>query len=218
MLGNNEWEHLPTMKKIGLAFFLMLIQTSAGSETCPWLLPVKTADRRSWETVCLTPIGAFGLERKARPGIPAHLHTGVDIARPSDNYRHEPIYPAWCGKVISMRSDGPYGQVIVEHRVSGQKLWSAYEHLAGITVVPGDRVSPDKPMARFLTRKELNRWGWQFDHLHFEIFKIEPCPSQTTKRLPFYYFYTHNLSCYTRADLDRCYYDPETLLKAKWRL
>jgi hypothetical protein len=51
-----------------------------------WLLPIAAADRKTWHGVKLTRIGLFGLERKARPGIPAHLHTGTDIKRPKDNY------------------------------------------------------------------------------------------------------------------------------------
>ena len=35
-----------------------------------------------------------------------------------------------------------------------------------------ETVNPDKPIARFMNKQELNTHGWQFDHFHLEILKI----------------------------------------------
>jgi murein DD-endopeptidase MepM/ murein hydrolase activator NlpD len=163
----------------------------------------------------LTPIGAFGLERKARPGIPAHLHTGVDIARPSGNYRDEPVYPVGPGVVVSLRNDGPYAQLIVEHRLAdGTKVWSVYEHVSGIVCSLGDTVCPERPLARFMNRRELNRYGWQFDHLHFELLKASPRPRPLDPRLPCCRLMTYGLTCYTKEELEARYLDPIEFLGA----
>jgi len=83
------------------------------------LLPVDYGDRKDISRVQLTEIGEFGLMRKARVGIPAHFHTGIDIKRPGNNYHDEPIFPIAPGRVISKRTDGPYAQLIIEHNVNG---------------------------------------------------------------------------------------------------
>jgi hypothetical protein len=98
--------------------------------------------------------------RKARPGIASHLHTGIDIERPHSNY--EPIFPIAKGVVISKRDDGAFAQLIIEHSVKGKKVWTVYEHIAGIVPKLNDVVDPMNPIARFMTREELNRFGWQF--------------------------------------------------------
>ncbi len=81
-------------------------------------LPVNSQNRNILDPIELTEIGEFGLMRKARPNIPAHYHTGIDIKRPVKNYVNEPIYSIAEGIVISMRNDGPYAQVIIEHRTN----------------------------------------------------------------------------------------------------
>ncbi|HUI91888.1 MAG TPA: M23 family metallopeptidase [Chitinivibrionales bacterium] len=183
-----------------------------------WYLPIKLHDRQSLENVKLTQIGPFGLVRKARPGVPSHLHTGIDFRRPSDNYDDEPEYPASRGVVISLRSDGPFAQIIVEHRLNDSvKVWTVYEHIAGIMATLGDTVSPDKPMGRFMTKKELDKYGWQFDHLHFEVMKKSPVVLKPERRNPFRRFNTYALTCYTKKELDKVYYDPREFLKSIWR-
>ncbi len=166
----------------------------------------------------MTPIGRFGLLRKARPGVPAHLHTGVDIMRPVNNYDHEPIFPIGRGVVISLRDDGPFAQIIVEHELENHgTVWSVYEHIAGIMVSAGDPVSPYEPMARFMTRNELDRYGWQFDHVHLEVLKKRPRPLEPAPKTPFRFFGTYWGACYNRADLEKYYHDPGKFLQSKWR-
>ena len=173
------------------------------------LLPITDINRASIPSIQLTPIGAFGLSRKARPGVPKHLHTGIDIKRPIENYTDEPIFAITTGVVISMRNDGPYAQIIIEHKFKNEdRFWTVYEHVSGIRVFVGDSVSPLEPIARFMNRQELNRYGWQFDHFHFEILKVAPRPLKPKAKTPYRFFRTYNLECYNQSDLYRYYFNP----------
>lgn len=191
--------------------FLAALAVSAAAGP-GWRLPVDYHP----DSVRLTRIGQFGRLRRARPGIPAHLHTGVDIARSSRNYQNEPIYPVTRGRVVSRRDDGPYAQLIIEHGTeTDDTIWSVYEHIAGIACGLGDSADPDRPIARFMNRAELCRHGWQFDHLHLELMKAPPRLRDADPRLPFCRFTTYGLICYTREELAARYLDPLDFLGAK---
>jgi hypothetical protein len=184
----------------------------------PWYLPINLQNRRSLEKLTLTRIGAYGVVRKPRPGVPSHLHTGIDIKRPSENYVNEPVFPACRGVIISLRNDGPFAQVIVEHQLNNSvRVWTVYEHTAGITFALGDSVFPEKPFARFMNKKELNKLGWQFDHLHFEILRIPPAPLKPGPANPFRRFNTYGLTCYNREELNDAYYDPDEFYRNVWQ-
>lgn len=190
-------------------YIIMIYLTIAILFTANILLPINCKNRNDITEIQLTHIGQFGVMRKAREGVPAHFHTGIDIKRPGPNYNNEPIFPIAEGKIISKRTDGPYAQLIVEHNLKGLQFWTLYEHIAEIQVNVGDFVDPQKPIARFMNREELNRYGWQFDHLHFEMLKIQPQKLQPTPRHPDRYYGSYSLICYTPDDLERFYYDPE---------
>lgn len=172
------------------------------------LLPINCGNRNDISAIQLTEIGQFGELRKAREGVPAHYHTGIDIKRPGKNYQNEPIYPIAEGKVISKRTDGPYANIIIEHAIEGMRFWTLYEHVAAIGVSVGDRVSPLKPIARFMSREELNRYGWQFDHFHLEVLKVKPMPIKPDSKNPERYYNSYSLICYVPEDLEKYYYDP----------
>ena len=157
----------------------------------------------------LTEIGQFGRLRKARTGIRAHYHSGIDIKRPEDNdYSNTPIYTMAKGIVISRRDDGAYAQLIVEHSLNGKKIWTVYEHIAGIKVNVTDGVDTEKPIARFMNREELDRYGWQFDHVHFEILKVRPMALKINPIHPQRFFNSYTLQCYSKEDLDKYFFDP----------
>jgi len=181
--------------------------------TSPFYIPVKTNDRKDISKIQLTEIGKFGLIRKARKTVPSHLHTGIDIKRPSSNYINEPIFTIATGKVISKRVDGPYAQLIIEHQVSNNTFWTVYEHIAGITANLNETVTPNKPIARFMNKAELNKHGWQFDHFHLEILKIKPTSIKPSKLHPERFFNAYSLICYTSAALENHYYNPISFLK-----
>lgn len=208
----------------GLTFSMLIIGISwlsasaAYAKSFEWLLPIAAADRQTWHGVQLTRIGLFGLERKARPGIPAHLHTGTDIKRPKNNYDSEPVFAAAAGEVISVRDDGPFAQVIIAHRLpDGASVWTVYEHIAGILVSPEDLVSPFEPIGRFMNKKELEKFGWQFNHVHFEVLKHPPRPLKRSSKTPNRWFGTYSLECRSEAELQKYYYDPIAFLEFQWK-
>ncbi len=171
-------------------------------------LPIKSAK------IQLTQIGDFGIQRKARATIPAHLHTGIDIMRPSDNYESEPILAIAEGLVISIRNDGPYAQIIIEQHHNDYVFWTVYEHIADIQVDLYDEVKPKQQIARFFNRDELNKHGWQFDHFHFEVLKVAPQKLKPSYIHPKRYFNSYTLQCYSKRGLDKYFYNPLELLDA----
>jgi murein DD-endopeptidase MepM/ murein hydrolase activator NlpD len=174
-----------------------------------WLLPINCKNRKDIHCFQLTEIGQFGLRRKERPNIPSHLHTGIDIKRPNDNYFNEPVFAASKGFVISVRSDGPFAQIIIEHSLNKTaKVWTIYEHVSGIIAKVGDVVATSNPIARFMNKEELNRYGWKFNHLHFEVMKKAPMKMKPEKSNPQRLFSTYGLVCYNEKLLMENYFDP----------
>jgi len=68
-----------------------------------------------------------------------------------------------------------------------------------------------------MTREELDRYGWQFDHFHFEVMKIPPRPAKPDQLKPYRFYDTYCLVCYTDKDLEKHYYHPQEFLLAQWR-
>jgi len=187
-------------------------------DSLDWLLPVRHQNRKCLDDLELTEIGGFCVIREARPGIPAHMHTGIDIRRPSDNYENEPVFPAARGLVVSFREDGPFAQIILEHvTAEGDTLWTVYEHVSGIGVRINEVVIPQQPIARFMSEDELNRYGRHFDHLHFEIMKSRPIPVKPGKDLSFRRFRTYGLHCGSIDELQGHYIDPLRFLEDRLR-
>jgi hypothetical protein len=193
-----------------LMYVLVFVLLSIKSQV---LLPVELPDRKDLSKIKLSPIGDFGLIRKARSKIPAHYHTGIDIKRPNNNYSNEPIFPIAKGKVISKRSDGPYANIIIEHEFENIRFWTLYEHISGIKVKVNDSVSPDIPIARFMNKEELNKNGWQFDHFHLEILKVKPLPLKPIAGYPERFFKSYSLVCFSIEDLNRYYFNPMEFLQ-----
>jgi len=181
-----------------LALFLIV----GSSENLHLSLPIGVKNRTSLENSKLTDIGQFGLLRKARSTVPAHYHTGIDLKRPTKNYINEPIYAAGKGKVISVREDGPFSQIIIEHIVKPRDtIWTVYEHILGIKCHVGKIVMENTTIARFFNRKELDKYGWQFDHVHFEILRIKPVKLKRSIKFPEYFYKTYAISCHTHDQL-----------------
>lgn len=171
-------------------------------------------NREAVETIQLTNIGQFGVERVSRPGIPAHLHAGIDIKPPNENYKTEEfIYAIADGVVISKRTDGAYGQLIIEHELEGQFFWTVYEHIADIQVDLYQTVTNQQPLARFFRAQELDEIGWQFNHFHFEVLKIRPLEIKPDPEHPERRFNAYSLTCYEPSDLAKCYYDPTAFIQ-----
>jgi hypothetical protein len=189
--------------------FLIMVQKQ------PFLVPVNLSDRKDISLIQLTEIGKFGIFRKARKNVPAHLHTGIDIKRPVNNYGNEPIFPISEGKVISKRTDGAFAQLIIEHDIKNRKIWSLYEHISGIKVSVNDLVTPEKPIARFMNKQELNKYGWQFDHFHLEVLKVKPLRLTPSKAHPERFYNAFSLICHTKEELLAYYWDPIRFIEGK---
>jgi murein DD-endopeptidase MepM/ murein hydrolase activator NlpD len=196
-------------------FLLIIIFLFGSGRKTDLYLPIRSSDRQSVKSLSLTHIGQFGLLRKERTGVSAHYHTGIDIKRPSNNYDDEPIFSIYNGIVISIRKDGPYAQLIIEH-LSNPKFWTVYEHVAGITVSLNENVNPDSPIARFMNKQELNKYGWQFDHFHFEILKIKPIELKYDPSKPERRYASYTLNCLTLAELYKYFYEPIKFLKFRF--
>lgn len=184
-----------------LAFILISIKSQV-------FLPIELTNRKDLSKIKLSEIGDFGLTRKPRLNIPAHLHTGIDILRPNNNYSNEPIYSIAKGKVISIRNDGPYANIIIEHEFENITFWTLYEHISGIKVRVNDTVNPNIAIARFMNKEELNKNGWQFNHFHLEILKVKPLPLKPIKNYPERFFKSYSLISFNAEDLNRYYYNP----------
>jgi hypothetical protein len=172
-------------------------------------VPVGKTNEITIHEIELTEIGGFGILRKSRPGIPAHLHTGVDIKPPHDNYlTDELIYAIENGEIISKRTDGPFAQLIIEHRTEDQVYWTVYEHITGIQVELFQPITKGQPVARFFKAEELDEIGWQFNHFHFEVLKKRPLQIAPSEQNPERIFNSYTLLCYTHAELNEHFYDP----------
>lgn len=192
---------------------LVLFAITSCTQPEPFLAPVALTDRSEISAIKLSSIGDFGLPRVERLDVPAHLHTGIDISRPSNHYQHDPIYPITSGQVISKRTDGPYAQLILEHQLESDTFWTLYEHVAEILVDINQVVSSDTEIARFFNKKELNQYGWQFDHFHFEILKHPPVPIKPPTHLPQRRFMSYTLHCMDEETLLKYFHDPLSFLK-----
>lgn len=190
---------------------LLLLYTGSGKVS----LPIDAHNRNNIYSISLTEIGEFGIVRKSRPRVPEHLHTGIDIKRPNNNYGSEPIFSITDGVVISKREDGPFGQLIIEHEYRGEIFWTVYEHIAGINVELYQSVNSNNPIARFFNRDELEMYGWQFDHFHFEVLKKRPIEIQQNKQKPQRLFRSYTLECYSKEQLDNHFYNPLEFLEER---
>jgi murein DD-endopeptidase MepM/ murein hydrolase activator NlpD len=201
-----------------LSILWLLVPTEPPLTVVDWFLPIAARDRQSLDAVRLTGIGAFGRFRAARPSVAAHLHTGADFMRPTNDYANSPVYPAAAGKVISFREDGPFTKVVIEHLLPhGEKCWTVYEHLQNLRIALGQTVSPTQPIGRFMTRAELDRYGWQFDHLHFEVLKTNPQRQKVNDKNPNWQFSTYTLICTTPELLGLHYENPLAFFQTVWK-
>jgi murein DD-endopeptidase MepM/ murein hydrolase activator NlpD len=188
--------------------FLTFVLIAAIPSYSQWLLPINCRDRSSVENIHLTDIGRFGTLRKARPTVPAHYHTGIDIVRPHQNYSDEPVFPARKGVVASIIDNGPFSQIIIKHECNNMLYWSVYEHIKVKPIKVGKFINPLDTIGYYFNKDELNKYGWQFDHLHFEIIKCQLIPLKPTARYPNRFYCTFAIKCFTKKELYERLVDP----------
>jgi hypothetical protein len=180
-----------------------------------WYLPANYRGVADPQKMQLTKIGAFGLLRKARPTVPAHYHTGIDIMRPDSQYDKQPIFPAKDGVVVSILDEGPFSQVVIKHTDNNRTYWSVYEHLHVRINKINISITPFDTIGYFFSKDELNRYGWQFDHFHFEILKLEPPKFKTAGVNSLRNYKTFGILCFSREDLYMRQEDPLEFLFEK---
>ncbi len=66
-----------------------------------------------------------------------------------------------------------------------------------------------------MNKDELDRYGWQFDHVHLEILKKRPRPLTPSAKTPSRFFGTYWRECYNTADLEQYCYDTEEFLESQ---
>jgi hypothetical protein len=182
-------------------FFSLLILFITVSLHGQWYFPANYLRITDPYKIKLTEIGGFGLLRKARPGIPGHYHTGIDIMRPDNEYNKQPVFPARDGVVVSIFDKGPYSQIIIKHTDMNRSYWTVYEHLHVRVNKFNIPVTPFDTIGYFFSKEELNRYGWQFNHFHFEILKLEPPKIKPSEINYLRYYKTFGIVCFSREEL-----------------
>ena len=74
-------------------------------------------------------------------------------------------------------------------------------------------MDPQKPIAQFMNKNELNKLGWQFDHFHLEILKVKPLPLKPEAKHPERFYTSYLLKCFRKEELDRYYFNPLDFLR-----
>jgi len=197
-----------------ILIFVMLLSAAFDSFS-QWYIPANYTNTDKPEEIKLTQIGGFGLLRKARPNVPAHYHTGIDIRRPGTNYFNEPVFPARDGEVVSIIDDGPYSQVVMKHVYENSIYWTVYEHIRVNVKEIGKKLTVHDTIGFFFNRSELDKYGWQFDHFHFEIIRVEPVVFIPNKKYPLRHYRTYAITCYTKEELNTRLESPLQFLKGK---
>ncbi|OGX79333.1 peptidase M23 [Exiguobacterium sp. SH31] len=89
------------------------------------------------------------------------FHNGIDIAAKVGT----PIYAAADGKVIDVKTSGPYGKhVFIEHDLNGQKWTTVYAHMHKIEVKKGQALLQGEGIGQI-----GNTGNSSGPHLHFEV-------------------------------------------------
>lgn len=194
-------------KGMGFVLGFFIAVSGYAAEACPiahdWKLPFKTSPRKSLSSIRWTRNGEFMAWRVR------HLHTGIDLTN-SVGGPGEEVYAASAGKVVSIYAKEPYLSVMIQHRLSsGQTVWTVYVHVTNVMVRPGDVVGENTVIALLMNESQLNRYGWEFNHLHFEILKY-PRINKEGKHLSF------STKCKTENQVRSHFYNPITFLQRMW--
>jgi hypothetical protein len=85
---------------------------------------------------------------------------------------------------VSIIDDGPYSQVVMKHVYENSIYWTVYEHIRVKVKEIGKKLTVHDTIGFFFNRSELDKYGWQFDHFHFEIIRVEPVVFIPNKKIP----------------------------------
>ena len=191
----------------------LLFQTSVfhSTDNLPtasrWLIPLDIHSRKDFNRLYVGNNSDFLAKRSA-----GHLHTGIDI---SDDSRKpgRKVFAAATGKVVSIYAVEPHRAIMIQHILPSETtIYSVYVHVTDIKVSIGDIVDNSSHIANLMNRKQLDLYGWDFNHLHFEILREPRIQEDTGKYLSF------STKCKTEEAVMKHFYNPELFLKEMWSL
>jgi hypothetical protein len=90
-------------------------------------------------------------------------HSGIDYSVEVGS----PIVAPAPGIVYSIPELGPQGQIMAQMHHDSIDFWTGYNHLSGVTVASGQRVSRGQKIA------ESGKSGTDFPHLHFNTKQLD---------------------------------------------
>jgi murein DD-endopeptidase MepM/ murein hydrolase activator NlpD len=99
---------------------------------------------------------------------------------------------------------------MIQHKLpSGGFIWTTYVHVAQITVQIGDIVTSDTVIGHLMNKKQLNKYGWVYNHLHFEVLR-NPRIGNGGKLL------SYSTWCKTKNEVMKHFYNPVDFFKREW--
>ena len=121
------------------------------------------------------------------------------------------VLAASAGKVVSIYAQEPHRAIMIEHFLPEKKVYTVYAHITNIQVEIGDKVDINSYIANLMNAEQLDRYGWEFNHLHFEILK-------TTRLGEDGKLLSYSTRCKTKKEIYRRYYDPILFFRHAWSL
>lgn len=169
-----------------------------------WKLPLRTDSRKDLKSVFWEHDAHFLAKRKG-----GHFHTGIDIMNPKGGLC-EKIFAASRGEVVSIYTIEPNRGVMIKHILpSRETVYSVYVHVTNVQVKIGDIVTSDTVIATLMDKQQLNNFGWEYNHLHFEILK-KPRTCEIGKIL------SYSTKCRTIKEVEKHFYNPIDFLQSMW--
>ena len=156
---------------------------------------------KNFKNIKITPNGAF-LARRYK-----HLHTGIDMFNMGPG---EKVYAAAAGQVVSIYAREPHRAVMIQHQLkSGKTIYTVYVHITNVKVEIGDWVSTDTVIACLMNKKQLLKYGDDFNHLHFEVLKY-PRENESGK------IFSYSTRCRTKQEVEKYFLNPINFLEKVW--
>jgi murein DD-endopeptidase MepM/ murein hydrolase activator NlpD len=172
-----------------------------------WRIPLDVERR--------TDFGLIKWEKDAyflSPRIGGHLHTGVDLMKYNQDAGAK-VYATSAGRVVSIYAREPNKSIMIMHKLTtGESIYSVYAHITDVQVSVGDTVDSNSFIAHLMNVEQLDKYGWKFNHVHFEILKKEPRVGETGNLL------SYSVLCRTKEQVDQHFYNPVSFLKEKWQI
>lgn len=156
----------------------------------------------------------FKTKRSAFTNVKLHYHTGVDIQANGSAGKLDspgmPIFAVAAGKVVAVEDELPQRRITIEHKLpDGTVVWSVYCHIAGECVVPHEVVDSETIIARRMNGRELDQYGWEYNHVHLEILKKMPDFLDA-------FYQRKTFTCYSEEDVNEYFYDPIKFLNRQF--